>query len=424
MKRLILSLSIVCCLLLGMQVAQAQCASYESPYPPPYPGDWPCMTSFFMNNPLCCSGVFDQTCVEALRLHCDDDGDLVDCEIDRCSLSTMQCENRPLPVCPGFCDSYFSTMPPPGPNLPIEVDGILVEIFQFDGFCCQDGFDNLCWEMLNNIGNDSGNPNIGPICVDGDPNTIDGASFYFGCTYTPVQNSIQPVIVKAKVFLEGPYDSSTDMMTTNLRTASSLIPLAQPFNMPPWNYAGTENALIGSNVPLDAVDWVLVEILDRTDTDIVLGQRAGFLLSDGSLLDVDGTDGIRVPGNANMPLGANYYVVIRARGHLAVATASPIALPNCIPYDFTIAEGQAFGTGQMKSVDFDIAGNDIWALTGGDINGDGVITVADFNVYQPESGGVNVYLRSDINKDRSVTVSDFNYYQPNSGVIGSSIIRY
>ena len=418
MKSLTLPLSILCCLLLGMQVAQGQCASYNSPYPPPYPESWPCMSEFLTENPACCTGEFDQTCVDLLRLHCDADGELVDCRIDHCSPATQQCEEKALPVCPDFCPSYFTSSPPPGPNLPVQVDGKLVELFQFDGFCCQTEFDNLCWDMLNNIAVDPGNPGLGPICSDGDPNTIDGADFYFGCTFTPIPTTPQPLIVQLRVLLEGPYDETSESMRTDLRD-SGLLPVAQPFNEEPWNYAGSETAIIGSNIPTNAVDWILIEIRDAVDCDIIRGQRAGFLLSDGTLQDVDGTTGLVVPSDPELNLNSNYYVVARARGHLAVATAMPVFLPNRSPYDFTIAQGQAFGNEQMANL-----GNDVFGLLGGDINGDGVVTVADFNVYQPESGSVNQYLKSDVNKDKSVTVADFNLYQPNAGAIGDNKIRY
>ena len=58
------------------------------------------------------------------------------------------------------------------------------------------------------------------------------------------------------------------------------------------------------------------------------------------------------------------------------------------------------------------------------MNADGVITVADFNIYKPESSKIKLYLRSDLNLDGNVTVADFNFYKANSSKIGHPLIKY
>ena len=60
----------------------------------------------------------------------------------------------------------------------------------------------------------------------------------------------------------------------------------------------------------------------------------------------------------------------------------------------------------------------------GDINADGVITIADFNIYAQQSSAVNQYLSGDINLDKNVTIADYNAYAPNSSLIGVKAIRY
>ncbi|MCD4698921.1 MAG: DNRLRE domain-containing protein, partial [Bacteroidales bacterium] len=60
--------------------------------------------------------------------------------------------------------------------------------------------------------------------------------------------------MEIKVFLEGPYNGTE--MNSNL---TSILPLSQPYDTPPWNYSGTENV---ASIPGDVVDWILVEFRD------------------------------------------------------------------------------------------------------------------------------------------------------------------
>lgn len=60
----------------------------------------------------------------------------------------------------------------------------------------------------------------------------------------------------------------------------------------------------------------------------------------------------------------------------------------------------------------------------GDINADGVITVADFNLYSTETSKINVYSPADLDMNKNVTVADFNLYKANSSKIGIPEIKY
>ena len=87
---------------------------------------------------------------------------------------------------------------------------------------------------------------------------------------------------RLKVLLEGAYDPTTGMMSTELRN-NNLLPTTQPFNRSPWNYAGTETVISMDFMPEDVVDWILVEARHGSDNEVVLDRRAAFLLSDGAL---------------------------------------------------------------------------------------------------------------------------------------------
>jgi len=85
--------------------------------------------------------------------------------------------------------------------------------------------------------------------------------------------------VKAKIFLEGPYNTSTNIMNTYI---NGNIPLNSPYS---------EDNRTTSAVPPAAVDWVLVELRDQTTPSTIIASRSAFLNSDGNLIDDNSTSG-------------------------------------------------------------------------------------------------------------------------------------
>ncbi len=246
----------------------------------------------------------------------------------------------------------------------------------------------------------------------------------YSITYTtgssPCQDILNQTIVledcsgllQVKVFLEGPYDATSGMMVNGINV-NGLLPLSQPYNTAPWDYAGTETL---SSISTDMIDWVLVEVRNGVDNNIVEFQSAAILLADGSIVDVQGNAGIKLN---NLPITDDYYIVVRHRNHLDVLSNTSITFAPTTSYDFTTNITQAYGPSQLKEMSDGVS-----VLHTGDINGDGVITVNDFNNYVIEVSGLNQYLNSDLNLDRAVTVFDFNYYRFNASKIGVQQIRY
>jgi len=216
---------------------------------------------------------------------------------------------------------------------------------------------------------------------------------------------------KVQVFLQGAYDNGT--MLTDLRNAN-LLPVNQPYGGAPYNYLGTET---NTTLPLNVVDWVLLELRMVANPTIVVDQAAGLLLNDGTIVDFDANaDGVAF---RNVVGNGDYYIVVRHRNHLDVMTNTPVSLPNTSPYNFTDANTKAYGFAQQTAVD-----TGIFALHSGDIDGNGVITNADFNGYTAQAGQLNQYVNSDCNLDGQTTIHDFNRYQINASTIGVSLIRY
>lgn len=218
-----------------------------------------------------------------------------------------------------------------------------------------------------------------------------------------------------KLFLEGAYDTNTEVMTTILRD-NNLIPIEQPFARPPWNYNGLESVADMASIPVNAVDWLLIELRSAADQEQIVAQRACFLMSEGSVQDINGTEGVFFSGLND----GNYYVIARSRNHLANITENAIVLSSAgsVLVNFNDPTMVLGGTAQLKS----IAGQ--YAQIAGDFNSDGVLTVTDFNFYATQTSQINQYLDGDVNLDKAVTVADFNLYQPNSSVIGVNPIRY
>lgn len=221
-----------------------------------------------------------------------------------------------------------------------------------------------------------------------------------------------PVVVKTKAMLEGAYDANTGLMTTHLINAG-LLPSAQPFNTAPWNYTGTEFL---ASFPVDMVDWVLLEVRDGIDNEIIIEQKAAILLSNGDIVDVNCyTEGVNF---YTLTADTDYFISIKHRHHLAVLSSLPVTLPNAVLYDFN-QPANVMGQNQLSEVT-----TGVFCLSAGDYNSDGVISTGDFNGYNMEASSLNQYLDGDFNLDNNVTVADFNKYLPNSSKIGATAIRY
>ena len=229
---------------------------------------------------------------------------------------------------------------------------------------------------------------------------------------TEYQQGNQVVILaNLKVFLEGPYDTVADEMSTNLNPAE--LPLAQPYDDAAYTgteleYAGTEVVSDWTGARADVVDWVLVELRTTTAGTSAFATRAGLLLNDGTIVDVDGTSAL---GFSAQPAGS-YYLVVRHRNHLAVMSASTIAMDATTPalYDFSTAQSQAFGTNPMKELE-----TGVYGMYTGDADGSTAVNASDNTVWLSENG-TGGYLQSDYDLSGATTATDNSLWLGNNGV--------
>ncbi len=200
-----------------------------------------------------------------------------------------------------------------------------------------------------------------------------------------------PLVLNLTVFLAGPHIGGG--MHTGLNIAG-FIPLTQPYDLAPFNYAGSESLII---IPADMVDWVLVELRSGVMQSEVVGRRVGILSSSGHITDLDGGV-LKYPDIDD----GSYYVVVYHRNHLAIMSANPILVEGSVSYDFTGDVAKAFGTNPMR----DIAGE--FVMWGGDGNSSGGTTAFDFlNEWLPINGGVAGYYGGDFNMSSTATAFDF-----------------
>ncbi|MBC8485601.1 MAG: hypothetical protein H8D45_06130 [Bacteroidetes bacterium] len=208
-----------------------------------------------------------------------------------------------------------------------------------------------------------------------------------------------------KVYLEGAYNG------TNMDAAlNGILPLSQPYNCSPWNYSGTES--VASIPNTNIVDWVLVELRDTTDASLATGetmiaQQAAFLLNDGSVVGLDGSD---MPRHV-VTITHNLFVVIWHRNHLGIMSANPATESGGVyTYDYTTPAGQAYGTNAQKDL-----GSSIYGMISADANADGDINADDKTIWTSQAG-TKGYKSGDFTMDGQVNNTDKNdMWLPNVG---------
>ncbi|MEO8166824.1 MAG: hypothetical protein ABI623_01165, partial [bacterium] len=193
-----------------------------------------------------------------------------------------------------------------------------------------------------------------------------------------------------KVMLQGPFDVAGDTMRAAIR---NVLPLTQPFSLPPWNYNGQENV---SSIPNAAVDWVLVELRTGTTASSKITTRAGFLTTSGIIIDVAG-------GSLKFPnvIDGNYYIVIRHRNHLSImsANATPLSQASAL-YDFSAASTSAFGSQPLIKLS-----GTLYGMYGGDSDASESINSVDALVVLNSLNQFGLKL-TDLNLSGIVSTSD------------------
>ena len=128
----------------------------------------------------------------------------------------------------------------------------------------------------------------------------------------------EALIINAKIILAGPWNGTSHNLDLS---TFGVIPLLQPFSPAPWSFAGQEKV---TGVPANAVDWVLVKVLDGGDHSSIVAERACFVRGDGMLMDLDGSVGVDF---GVVPIESGY-ISIHHRNHIGVMTQFSINMDD------------------------------------------------------------------------------------------------
>lgn len=213
--------------------------------------------------------------------------------------------------------------------------------------------------------------------------------------------------IYCSVFLEGPFNG-TDM-DANL---VSQLPLSQPFNITPWNYAGSES--VGTIPSPDVVDWVLIELRDAANAasateSTIIARKAAFLLSYGSVVGMDGSSDLEF----NVSVSQNLFVVVWHRNHLGIMSNYPFTQYGTVyGYDYSNGVDQVYGgVNGHKQI-----ATGIWGMIGGDGNHNEQIDSGDKSSSWETEAGKNGYLFNDYNLDGEANNQDKDdIWVPNEG---------
>lgn len=191
------------------------------------------------------------------------------------------------------------------------------------------------------------------------------------------------VALTPKVFLQGAYSLSSNLMSDNLRTIYEappnqtlrLLPLSEPYSaLSNFTHVGrgggeTVDPSVFDNtgdINHDIVDWVFLELRDKNSSSSVLQTRSALIQRDGEIVDLDGTSEVRFVG-----MGADdYYLTVRHRNHLGVRTAVAIALSKTSSgQDFTTSMASAYKPVSLQNEPMAEPETGVFALWGGNANG-------------------------------------------------------
>jgi hypothetical protein len=213
--------------------------------------------------------------------------------------------------------------------------------------------------------------------------------------------------LQIRVFLEGPFSGS--FMNTDL---NPFLPLSHPYGGPPFNYTGLES--VPSIPGSDVVDWVLIELRDAAVADLAseettIARKAAFLLSDGRIVDLDGSNSLQF----SVSVVKKLFVAVRHRSHLDILSYYPLIVHNDLSnYDFFTGNVKALGN---------IAGSKeiapgIWGMIAGDGNADGIIDFADkIQEWELQAGSQGYYF-SDYDLNTQISNQDKDdLWLPNTG---------
>ena len=159
------------------------------------------------------------------------------------------------------------------------------------------------------------------------------------------------VQLNIKVFLDGPMDFSSGLMHDELRV-NGLIPLTEPFTSLGFEHFGGgggelfDQTILNTTGPDAIVDWVLLELRDMNDSQIITYTRSVLVQRDGDIVDMDGTSLVDL-----IIMEGDHYIALRHRNHLGIMTLNTYLIDASSPLVLDLTDGSTptFGTDAQTS---------------------------------------------------------------------------
>ncbi len=227
----------------------------------------------------------------------------------------------------------------------------------------------------------------------------------------------------ATAVLSGAWNGTSEM-TTKLNSAGA-IPLSQPYNTSPFNYTGTESVTSVPNANI--VDWILVEwrkpssgIADDASSSTIIGRKAGFLLKNGTVADVDGI----TPISFDISKQGAGFMVVRHRNHLGVMSNSIASnTTGSFTNDFTSLANVYKASGAVSDPVSALGSSTAYGLWAGDVNKSNSITSADVDAIRTAvSNLIAGYQLHDVNLNAAVNAIDITLTRAMLSNQGSSSV--
>ena len=206
---------------------------------------------------------------------------------------------------------------------------------------------------------------------------------------------VRKVTASVKVFLQGPYNTSINLMNNTLNTGGYL---ASHFS--------------GRPIPALAVDSICVELRDsaKVSKPTKVLRVPAWLLTDGTIRDSADTKSYIELADT---VSGYYHCVVWHRNHLGIMSPDSNRFEggtNPIPWDFSIGQGQAYGANPM------IAVGTRYAMVSGDASANGQVQTSDILSFIRPKLGAAGYFSGDTNLNGQVQTTDIlTYTRPNLG---------
>jgi hypothetical protein len=261
------------------------------------------------------------------------------------------------------------------------------------------------------------------------PVTRDAANDWISTTGIPTAEVAQEwkladprYTMNATAFLRGPWNAGGGNMNATLNS-SGFIPLSQPYNTTPFNYTGTES--VGAIPNANVVDWVLVEFRKPADglpasaaSATIIGRKAGFLLANGTVVDLDGVTPIAFDINKQ---GAGF-MTIRHRNHLGIMSNS---LPSNATGTYT-NDFRAFANVYKNPAFADpvvlLPSSTNYGMWMGDANKNNAVNATDVTVIKIAIAALTPpgYHLTDVNLSNAINATDVTLAKQTIAALGAS----